>query len=59
MSQHRADIYTFDLEHQGDVFNLVVNNVISWDMITIKMTREEIVKLVDFLSEQIKLEKVP
>lgn len=58
MSQYRADIYTFDLEHQGDVFNLIVNNVISWDMITIKMTREEMVNLIDFLSEQIKLEKV-
>lgn len=48
---YKADIFTFDLEQSGGIINLTINNVISWDWIKMRLTKEEIKGLADFLNK--------
>jgi hypothetical protein len=50
---YKADIYNFDIEHNDNIINLIINNVISWDYIKIKLTKEEIKGLADFLNKHL------
>lgn len=46
---YKADVFRFDFEKHGNIINLNLNNSISWDYITMKLTREELKGLADFI----------
>jgi len=48
---YKADIYSFDMEKFGSLFNLTINNVISWEWVKIKLTKDEIKGLAQFLNQ--------
>jgi hypothetical protein len=48
---HKADVYTFDLEKHGCSVDLTINNVISWEWTKIKLTKNEIKELAQFLAQ--------
>lgn len=50
---YKADIYNFDIEQSGGIINLTINNVISWDWIKMRLTKEEIKGLADFLNKHL------
>jgi hypothetical protein len=47
---YKADSFIFDLEKQGSIVNLTINNAISWDWMKMKLTREELKGLRDFIN---------
>jgi hypothetical protein len=47
---YKADIFNFDLEQHGNIINLTINNVISWDWQKLKLTREELKGLANFIN---------
>jgi len=47
---HKVDIFTFDLEKFGSIFNLTISNSISWDWMKMKLTKEELKSLSNFLN---------
>ena len=57
---YKADIFNFDMElwkqeePKGELFNLTINNVISWEWQKLKLTRDEIVGLSNFLNQFVK-----
>ena len=48
---YKIDIYNFDMENFGSVFNLTINNVISWEWVKMKLTKNEIRGLAQFLNQ--------
>jgi len=48
---HKVDIFTFDLEKFESIVNLTINNAISWDWMKMKLTREELKGMADFLNK--------
>ena len=47
---YKTDIYRFDIEsNSGNMFDVDVGNVISWDIMSLKMTKEDLVGLADFI----------
>ena len=54
---YKADIFNFDMEcwkqedPKGELFNLTINNVISWEWTKMKLTRDEIRGLANFLNQ--------
>ena len=52
---YKSDIYRFDIESKsGNVFDVDISNVISWDIIRLKMTKEDLVGLADFINDFLK-----
>ena len=48
----KLDVYRFDIEHiSDDLYDLNINNAISWDMINLKVTKSELVGLADFINK--------
>jgi hypothetical protein len=53
---YTADIFNFDMElwkqeePKGELFNLTINNVISWEWTKMKLTREELKGLANFIN---------
>jgi hypothetical protein len=51
---YKSDVYRFDLDQFiNDHYHFTVSNVISWDIITTKMSREELKGLADFIYDTI------
>jgi len=50
---YKADVFNFDVEHNGSLINLTINNVISWEWMKMKLTKEEAKGLADFLYDTI------
>ena len=50
---YRADIYNFDIETKNSIVYLTINNVISWEWLKMRLTREELKRLADFIYETI------
>ena len=54
---YKADVFNFDMElwkqeePKGELFNLTINNVISWEWTKMKLTKSEIKGLADFLNQ--------
>ena len=48
---YKADIFRFDLEKQNSMIELTINDSISWDYIKMKLTREELQGLSDFIAK--------
>jgi hypothetical protein len=47
---YRADIYNFDIETQNSIVYLTINNVISWEWLKMRLTREELKNFANFLN---------
>ena len=47
---HKIDVFKFDLEQDGNIINMTINNAISWDWMKFKFTREEIKGLANFIN---------
>ena len=62
---YKADIFNFDMEYwkqedpKGELFNLTINNVISWEWTKMKLTRDEIKGLADFLNKFVENNQSP
>ena len=51
---HKLDVYRFDLEHLvDDLYEVSISNSISWDIMTLKATKEELKGLADFIKNMI------
>ena len=46
---YKADVYRFELDSKNSVINFTINNAISWDSISIRLTKEELKGLADFI----------
>lgn len=47
---YKADVYRFDIEPSGKLFDIEITNVISWDLIRLKMNKDDVRGLADFLN---------
>ena len=48
---YKADIFKFDLEQHANIINLTINNVITWDWQKMRLTKDEIRGLANFLNK--------
>jgi hypothetical protein len=48
---YKADVFNFDVEQNGNLSTLTINNVISWQWIQMKLTKDEIKGLANFLNQ--------
>jgi hypothetical protein len=48
---YKADVFNFDVEQNGSLSTLTINNVISWQWIQMKLTKDEIRGLANFLNQ--------
>jgi hypothetical protein len=48
---YKADVFNFDVEQNGGLSTLTINNVISWQWIQMKLTKDEIKGLANFLNQ--------
>jgi len=48
---YKADVFNFDIEQNGSLSTLTINNVISWQWIQMKLTKDEIRGLANFLNQ--------
>jgi hypothetical protein len=48
---YKADVFNFDVEQNGGLSTLTINNVISWQWIQMKLTKDEIRGLANFLNQ--------
>jgi hypothetical protein len=48
---YKADVFNFDVEQNGSLSTLTINNVISWQWIQMKLTKDEIQGLANFLNQ--------
>jgi hypothetical protein len=46
----KVDIFKFDIEQSNSVFNVTISDVISWNQMQIRATKEELVSLVAFIN---------
>ena len=47
---YKADVYRFELDSKNSVIDLTINNAISWDTLSIRLTKDEVKGLADFLN---------
>ena len=48
---YKADVYRFDVEEtSADIVQFDISNVISWDIISTKITKNELKGLADFIN---------
>ena len=47
---HKIDVFNFDIEKQGELINLTINNVISWEWQKLNLTKSEFQGLARFLT---------
>ena len=50
---YKADIYRFNIETINNIMQFEISNVISWDSITMKMTKDELKGLADFINKHL------
>jgi hypothetical protein len=48
---YKFDVYRFDIDQDGDSYYVDIGNVISWDIMTLKATKEELLGLADFINK--------
>jgi len=46
---YKVDVFKFDIEQNENLINLTINNAISWDWMKMKLTKEELKELADFI----------
>jgi hypothetical protein len=47
---YRADIYKFDINTKNSIVDLTINNVISWDWLSMRLRKDELKGLADFIN---------
>jgi len=52
---YKADVFNFNVEHNGSLIDLTINNVISWEWMKMKLTKEEAKGLADFLYSSLQM----
>jgi len=50
MNQYKMDVFKVDVEKHNNIVYIEISNVISWELMKIKATKEEIKGLVAFLN---------
>jgi hypothetical protein len=50
MNQYKMDVFKVDVEKHNNIVDIEISNVISWQLMKIKATKEEIKGLVAFLN---------
>jgi hypothetical protein len=50
MNQYKMDVFKVDVEKYNNIVDIEISNVISWQLMKIKATKEEIKGLVAFLN---------
>ena len=50
MNQYKMDVFKVDVEKYNNIVDIEISNVISWELMKIKATKQEIKGLIDFLS---------
>jgi hypothetical protein len=50
MNQYKMDVFKVDIEKYNNIVDIEISNVISWELMKIKATKEEIKGLVAFLN---------
>lgn len=46
---YKADVFRFDIEDKSNIVDFTVNNAISWDILTMRLTKDELRGLADFI----------
>ena len=50
----KLDVYRFDLEHiSDDLYDVSISNSISWDIMNLKVTKNELMGLADFINRMV------
>ena len=49
----KVDIFKFDIEQKNSEFNVTITDVISWNLMRIRATKEELESLVGFINDSI------
>ena len=49
----KVGVYKIKLEQNGSTFDMEINNVISWDVVTINMTEEELRSLIEYVTTKL------
>lgn len=55
---YKADIYKVNIQSIGHMYEIEISNVISWDIISIKLTRDELLGLVEYISDKISMQSM-
>lgn len=50
MNQYKMDVFKVDVEKYNNIVDIEISNVISWELMKIKATKQEIKGLVAFLN---------
>ena len=50
MNQYKMDVFKVDVEKHNNIVDIEISNVISWQLMKIKVTRQEVKGLVNFLN---------
>ena len=51
---YKADVFTFEIESQNSIVNLTITNAISWDWMKMRLTKDELKDLANFINQFIK-----
>jgi len=51
---HKLDVYRFDIEHiSDDLYRVDLSDSISWDILSLNFTRNELMGLADFINNMV------
>ena len=53
MNPCKVDIFKFDIEQTNSLYNVTITDVISWNLMRIRATKQELEALVDFINASI------
>lgn len=48
---HNIDVFRFDFEKQNQMIEMIISNVISWDSIRYRFTKDELKGLASFITK--------
>jgi hypothetical protein len=54
----KVDIFKFDIEQKNSEFNVTITDVISWNQMRIRATKQELELLVDFIHSFTRKEQI-
>jgi ferritin len=54
---YKLDVYRLDFEKMNDIVTLNINNSTTWDTMSIRVTKEELQGLADFINSYLQTEQ--
>jgi hypothetical protein len=57
--KHSVDVYRFEIEKQKALNVIEISNVISWELIKLKLTNDELISLKEFINNYLKNSESP